>query len=121
MTAVDYHPREPRFEVVYELYSTDLKHGLRVKAPVAQHRNENQLPEVDSVADLFLTAEWHERECYDLMGIWFKGHPDLRRILLPDAWDGYPLRKEYPFDGKKAWAMGCTVKEEMFDTSSDFE
>jgi len=68
------------------------------------------LPEVESAHDVYLTAIWHERECFDLMGINFKHHPDLRRILLPDGWDGYPLRKEEPFDGKDSWRVGCNVE-----------
>lgn len=108
LTAVDYTPREPRFEVVYELYSTVLKHRVRVKCRLADTGGED-LPEIDSVSDIYLTANWHERECYDLMGIGFTGHPDLRRIVLPDRWDGHPLRKEYPFDGKRVWKVGTTV------------
>ena len=111
MTAVDYKPREPRFEVVYELYSIAHCRRIRVKCKLADTDEADQLPEIDSVAEIYLSAEWHERECYDLMGIRFKGHPDLRRILLPDNWDGHPLRKEYPFDGKRVWKLGCTVRE----------
>jgi NADH-quinone oxidoreductase subunit C len=109
MTAVDYTPREPRFDLVYELYSTALKHRVRVKCKLADAGSEDQLPAIASVSDVYLTANWHERECYDLMGIDFTGHPDLRRILLPDRWDGHPLRKEYPFDGKREWGLGKTV------------
>lgn len=109
MTAVDYTPREPRFDIVYELYSTMLMHRVRVKCKLADSGSEDQLPAIDSVSDIYLTANWHERECYDLMGIDFTGHPDLRRIMLPDRWDGHPLRKEYPFDGKREWGLGKTV------------
>jgi NADH:ubiquinone oxidoreductase subunit C len=108
MTAVDYYPREPRFEVVYELYSPEYRARLRVKCPLADS-GEDQLPSIATVSDIYLAANWHERECFDLMGIHFVGHPDLRRILLPEDWDGHPLRKEYPFDGKRAWRPGCTV------------
>jgi len=98
-----------RFELVYDLQSTVNKQRIRVKARLADTGSEENLPEVASVSDLYLTANWHERETYDLFGIVFSGHPDLRRILLPDRWDGYPLRKEYPFDGKKVWKVGATL------------
>ena len=109
MTAADYSPRQPRFELAYELYSTRHKHRVRVKVKLEHHGGEYELPEIDSVADIYLTANWHERECYDLFGINFRGHPDLRRIVLPEGWDGYPLRKEYPYDGKRAWKLGTSV------------
>jgi len=109
MTAVDYQPREPRFEVVYELFSTATHQRVRVKCRLEDTGREDVLPEIDTDSDIFLTANWHERECFDLMGIHFRGHPDLRRILLPEQWDGHPLRKEYPYDGKRAWKPGTTV------------
>lgn len=111
MTAVDYSPREPRFEVVYDLYSTVTKQRVRVKYGLEDTGNPDLLPEAPSMHELYLAAIWHERECYDLMGILFTGHPDLRRILLADRWDGHPLRKEYPFDGKPAWKLGTTVDD----------
>jgi NADH-quinone oxidoreductase subunit C len=111
IAAVDYFPREPRFEVVYDLYSLVQHHRVRVKCKLADTGNEDVLPEIPSVHDIYLTANWHEREAYDLMGIRFTGHPDLRRILLADRWDGHPLRKEYPYDGKRAWKLGCSVAE----------
>ena len=111
MTAVDYQPRVPRFEVVYELFSTEHKHRIRVKCQLADTSVEDDLPTIDSVCEVYLAADWHERECYDLMGIRFAEHPDLRRILLPDQWDGHPLRKEYPFDGKRTWNLGCNVEQ----------
>jgi NADH-quinone oxidoreductase subunit C len=109
MTAVDYSPREPRFAVVYELNSLTLRHRCRVKCQLADTGSEDNLPVIDSVADIYYAANWHERECYDLMGIRFEGHPDLRRIMLPDRWDGHPLRRDYPFDGKRVWKLGTTV------------
>jgi NADH-quinone oxidoreductase subunit C len=109
MTAVDYTPRQPRFELVYELYST-VRHGrVRVKCLLEDTGDSELLPEIDTVSDIYFAANWHERECYDLMGIRFKGHPDLRRIVLPARWDGHPLRKEYPFDGQRSWKVGTTV------------
>jgi NADH-quinone oxidoreductase subunit C len=94
LSAVDLYPREPRFEVVYQLYSMKYRHRLRLKV-----RLPSEDPVVDSVVPLWPTANWHEREAYDLMGIQFKDHPDLRRILLPDDWEGHPLRKDYPLLG----------------------
>lgn len=92
--AVDYMPREPRFEVVYQLYSTKFHHRFRIKTRVS-----GQDPTVPSVTSIWPTADWHERETFDLMGIGFDGHPDLRRILLPQDWVGHPLRKDYPLRG----------------------
>jgi NADH-quinone oxidoreductase subunit C len=92
--AVDYLPREPRFEMVYQLYSTRYCHRLRVKT-----RLPSDDATVESVISLWPTANWHEREAYDLMGIQIQHHPDLRRILLPPDWLGHPLRKDYPLRG----------------------
>ena len=89
--AVDYLPANPRFEVVYHLYST--KHLTRIRLKV---RLEEDDPQVESVTALWPTADWHERETYDMFGIRFSNHPDLRRILLPEDWEGFPLRKDYP-------------------------
>jgi len=95
LTAVDYMgKKEPRFEVVYHLFSIKHRHMIRLKAPVT----ENDCV-INSVVPVWVGANWHERECYDLFGIRFEGHPDLRRILLPDDWEGHPLRKDYPVAG----------------------
>jgi len=91
LTAVDYLGRSPRFEVVYHLYSTGARHRLRVKAGVAEEPCE-----IDSAVDIWLAANWMEREVWDMYGICFRGHPDLRRILLYEAFEGHPLRKDYP-------------------------
>ncbi len=91
ITAVDWLNRKPRFEVVYHLYSFPLKHRLRVKVPV-----EESDPWVYSLTPLWKAADWLERECYDMFGIRFEGHPDLRRILMYDSFVGHPLRKDYP-------------------------
>jgi len=88
--AVDYLPRVPRFEVVYHLYSVAKNHRLRVKTPVDENTS------VPSVVELWPSANWMEREVFDLYGIRFAGHPDLRRILLYDEFEGHPLRKDYP-------------------------
>ena len=98
LTAVDYstYPGDagPRFEVVYNLISTEFRHRIRLKVRVPEED-----PRVDTVSLIWQTANWHERETFDLMGIKFDGHPDLRRILLPEDWEGHPLRKEYPLKG----------------------
>ncbi len=89
LTAVDYPKREKRFEVIYQLYSFPRNERLRVKASIG----ENEA--IDSVTGVWQAANWLEREVFDMFGIRFAGHPDLRRILLPDDWQGYPLRKDY--------------------------
>ena len=88
-----------RFEVVYNLYSINKKHTIRIRAQVPEADHS-----IDTVTTLWTGADWLERECYDLMGITFIGHPDMRRILLPDDWEGHPLRKEYPLKGKEEWS-----------------
>jgi NADH-quinone oxidoreductase subunit C len=94
VTAVDYLGREPRFMMVYNLYSIPNKDRLRIKAPVAEADST-----IDTVTTVWQTANWLEREAYDLFGITFTGHPDLRRILMTDDWVGHPLRKDYPLQG----------------------
>lgn len=98
LTAVDFsrYPGDqgPRFEVVYNLISVPFHHRIRLKV-----RAPEEDPRVPSVTPVWHTADWHERETYDLMGIVFDGHPDLRRILMPEDWEGHPLRKEYPLKG----------------------
>ena len=88
---------EPRVEVIYHLLSLVHKHRLVLKVVVPRWKDgvEGQLPEVPSVVGVFRGANWHEREVYDLMGVRFLGHPDLRRILCPEDWVGHPLRKDY--------------------------
>ncbi|PLX95032.1 MAG: NADH-quinone oxidoreductase subunit C [Desulfuromonas sp.] len=94
LCGVDYLGQSPRFMVVYNLYNITTKERLRVKVPV-----EEQDACVDTVSGVWSTANWPERECWDLMGISFAGHPDLRRILMPADWEGHPLRKDYPLQG----------------------
>ena len=94
VTAVDYLGKEPRFMVVYNLYSIPNKDRLRVKVPVTEGDCA-----VDSLCTLWNSANWLEREVYDLFGITFTNHPDLRRILMTDDWVGHPLRKDYPLQG----------------------
>lgn len=90
LCGVDYLGRKPRFDVVYHLYSLDKNHRLRLKVKVEEGES------VPSVTSVWNTANWHEREVFDLFGITFDGHPDLSRILLPEDWEGYPLRKDFP-------------------------
>jgi len=94
ITAVDHHP-EHRFSVVYHLASIPYGRQVTLKAELENDRRPDGLPEVPSVSAVWRTADWHEREAFDLMGIYFTGHPDLRRILMPDDWEGFPLRKDY--------------------------
>jgi NADH-quinone oxidoreductase subunit C len=98
LCGVDYPDRELRFEVVYNLYSIKYRHGIRLKAVLHE-----ESPYISSVVQIWSGANWHEREACDMFGIVFKGHPDLRRILMPDDWDGYPLRKDYPLKGPEGW------------------
>ncbi|WP_308379381.1 NADH-quinone oxidoreductase subunit C [Parapedobacter tibetensis] len=95
ISAVDDGVEAGTFTVVYHLASIPYKHQLTLKVVVQNDRQLNNLPVVPSVTGVWRTADWHEREAYDLMGVFFDGHPDLRRILLPDDWEGYPLRKDY--------------------------
>lgn len=94
LCSVDYLGQSPRFMIVYNLYNITTKKRIRLKAPV-----EEQDARIDTVSVVWGTANWMERECWDLMGIDFIGHPDQRRILMPADWEGYPLRKDYPVQG----------------------
>ncbi len=98
---VDYmEKKEKRFEVVYHLYSMRHRHMIRLKAEVGEGDAS-----IDSVTPVWVGANWHEREAFDMYGIIFNGHPDLRRVLLPEDWEGYPLRKDYPVKGpEKEWS-----------------
>jgi len=94
LTAVDRFPSEPRFEVVYHLLSLDTAQRLRLRVRVS-----SDAPKIDSVVSVWPAANAFEREVFDLFGIRFEGHPDLRRIVLPESWEGHPLRKDYPTEG----------------------
>ena len=96
---VDYLPDEPRFGVHYELLSMERVERIRVRASLADPGGD-ALPELDSVVDLFPTAEFQEREVYDFFGIVFRGHPDLRRILMPETYVGWPQRRDFPIGGE---------------------
>lgn len=107
ITAVDYFEPDPKkaaktgwtphLELVYHLSSVAKKHSLVVKLQLPRWKDDQpgQLPEVPTVSDIWRTADWHEREVYDLSGVEFVGHPDMRRILCPEDWVGHPLRKDY--------------------------
>jgi NADH-quinone oxidoreductase subunit C len=96
ITCVDRFPMEPRFEIVYELHSIAKNRRVRLKSLAGGER-----PEMPTLTGVFRNAEWYEREVFDLFGVRFAGHPDPRRILLPDSWEGHPLRKDYPVHGHK--------------------
>lgn len=96
LTAVDFPEREPRFEIVAHFYSLTKGHRLRVKTRTGDAEGDDA--EVDSLTDLWASANWMEREVFDMFGVIFKGHPDLRRILLYPEFEGHPLRKDYPAD-----------------------
>lgn len=100
VTAVDYsaQSRAVRYDVVYHLYSISKTHRLRVKA----HVGEDDLT-IDSVFPVWQTANFQEREAFDMFGIVFKGHPNLKRILMPEDWEGHPLRKDFPLGGVKSF------------------
>lgn len=91
---------EPRFEVNYHLFSTTIHHRLRLKVLLTEDD-----PQVPTVTGVWRTANWHERETFDLFGIIFAGHPDLRRILLPDDWQGHALRKDFPLRGYEPYSL----------------
>src|ERR1700693_3629443 len=97
VTAVDRYPAEPRFEVVYHLHCIDRNQRLRLKC-----RLPGADPVIESVTGVWRGANWYEREVFDLFGVRFLNHLDLRRILMPDEWEGHPLRKDYPIMGPRA-------------------
>jgi NADH-quinone oxidoreductase subunit C len=121
LTAADYWPVEPRFEVVYHFLcvgsfafddpSAPPPARLRVKVRVDGHA-----PAVPSICEVYPNANWYEREVYDLFGVEFDGHPDLRRILMPEDWEGHPARKDYPVQIRKAVDIGMPLEltEEQF-------
>ncbi len=115
LTAVDYFgKKEPRFEVVYHLLSLGSGRRVRVKVPVGESS-----PEVDSLVSLWRAADWMEREVWDMFGIRFRGHPDLRRILLYEEFRGYPLRKDYPVNQRQPLVPERALKGTFVDMRSN--
>jgi len=112
ITAVDYPPREARFEIVYHLLSMPQNQRVRIKAPVA----EDEV--VPSITDIHPSAEWFEREVFDMYGILFSGHPDLRRILTDYGFRGHPLRKDFPTTGFVELRYDETVKRVVYEPVS---
>ena len=96
VTALDWYPSEPRFEVVYHLHSLSENRRLRLKCKLP-----GAAPALDSVCSVWRSANWYEREVFDLFGINFFNHPNLKRIMLPQDWEGHPLRKDYPVTGNR--------------------
>ncbi|HWE52491.1 MAG TPA: NADH-quinone oxidoreductase subunit C [Bryobacteraceae bacterium] len=96
VTAVDRYPAEPRFELVYHLHSFSQKERLRLKAWLSGEKVE-----IESACPVYRSANWYEREVFDFFGIRFLNHPNLTRIMMPDDWEGYPLRKDYPVTGTR--------------------
>jgi NADH-quinone oxidoreductase subunit C len=94
LTCADYHPREPRFEVAYHLLSISRKERVRLKVKIS-----GDDPVLESITGVWPSANFFEREIFDLFGIRFLGHPYLRRIMMPEDWEGHPLRKDYPVEG----------------------
>ena len=94
VTAVDWYPAEPRFQVAYSILSMGLKQRIRINARVS-----GDDPRIDSITSIWPAANFYEREVFDLFGIHFLGHPRLTRIMMPDNWNGHPLRKDYPVEG----------------------
>jgi NADH-quinone oxidoreductase subunit C len=94
LTCLDWYPSEPRFEVVYHLLSISTKERVRLKT-----RLDGSSPALESVTSVWPSANFYEREVFDLFGVRFTGHPNLKRIMMPDDWEGYPLRKDYPVEG----------------------
>jgi NADH-quinone oxidoreductase subunit C len=106
LSSVDHFGNEPRYEVVYELYSMKDCVHLRLKISVSE--DDCTVP---TVSDIWPTADWHEREVYDMMGIQFSNHPDLRRILMWDGYPYHPLRKDFPLQGKQSDLPGVAFTE----------
>ena len=94
VTAVDWYPTEPRFQISYSILSHSLKQRIRIVARVS-----GDAPQIDSITNVWPSANFYEREIFDLFGVNFPGHPRLTRIMMPDNWEGHPLRKDYPVEG----------------------
>lgn len=106
LCGVDRVETDDVFEVVYHLYSIQKNHRVRIKVPVPSEE-----PCIPTVTGIWKTADWHERETYDMFGIKFDGHPDLRKILTPEDFEGHPLRKDYPLDGRQPATLRDTYRK----------
>ena len=106
LSTVDHYGDDPRFEVVYELYG--IEHGCRLRLKTSISEETSELP---SVTDVWRTADWHEREAYDMMGVKFTGHPNLTRILMWEGYPHFPLRKDFPLEGKTTDAPDVAFSE----------
>ena len=102
VTCVDWHPKmKGRFEIVYHLQNTSTWERIRVKAAVDDSGSADKLPEIESACSVWAGANWYEREIFDMYGVSFLNHPDMKRILMPVDWVGHPLRKDFPVHGYK--------------------
>jgi len=109
LTAIDESPAEPRFEIVYNLYSLTSKARIRVKVRLAEGE------EISTAVPVWRGADWAEREIFDMFGVKFTGHPDLRRILMADRWEGHPLRKDYPLRGYQVFTDPDPINQSLLD------
>ena len=107
ITAFDNGPEKGTMEVIYNLYSIPFDYKIALKIEIPRNTVSESIPKVPTVSNVWHSANWAEREAYDLFGIEFEGHPDLRRILMPSDWEGYPLRKDYQ---QQEIYHGITVK-----------
>ena len=99
VTAVDWFPSTPRFQLSYHILSHTYKDRIRLRVMLNGTNSDGAAPVVESITSVWPSANFYEREVFDLFGIRFEGHPDLRRIMMPDEWQGHPLRKDYPVEG----------------------
>jgi len=116
ITAIDNGPGLATMELIYNFTSIPYGHNLVLKIIFPRNINDQTLPSVSTLSNIWKTADWHEREAFDLVGIHFNGHPDLRRILLPEDWEGHPLRKDYH---QQEQYHGIYVKYEDGNSNSD--
>lgn len=95
MVGMDNGLEKNTLEIIYNLYSIPYNHKIAIKVELARNKTNEPMPQIDTVSNIWHSANWEEREIFDLLGVEFIGHPDMRRILMPDDWQGHPLRKDY--------------------------